>query len=163
MIKKLLLFLVSIAFFSCDSTNENRCLSYFYSVSVDFYVLNTQGEDLLNPKNPNCLDVSKIKLFYIVNGVSQEYFRPNLDASRGFIILKPEEGSNYRIRIMMNDLDKSEKKITYVQWNEMDKKDIFESTLEITECYTEIKKVWFNGKLLWDRSVDEKVYPVLIK
>ncbi|WP_316632817.1 hypothetical protein [uncultured Flavobacterium sp.] len=158
MIKKLLIFLITTAFLSCDSSNESRCSSYYYGIGIDFYVRNTQGEDILDPQNSNSLDVSKIKLFYVVNGVAQEYYNSNLDSPRGFRIFNSKNG--YKIRIEMNNLDKSKKRITYVQWNETSR-DTLESTFEIDECYTVVKQVWLNGKFVWDRDIDESICPII--
>lgn len=84
--RKIWIILITIIVCSCESTDEKKEFGMYVAASVEFSVFNAQNEDLLNPENPNHLDVSKIKLFYVINGIRKEYFTGNLDRSRGFNI-----------------------------------------------------------------------------
>ena len=86
--KKILIILVVIIVCSCESTDEKKEFGMYVATSIDFSVFNDQNEDLLNPENLNHLDVSKIKLFYVTNGITKEYYNSNLDSPRNFKIFK---------------------------------------------------------------------------
>jgi hypothetical protein len=143
--KKILTFFAITTFFSCESQDRNGISSYNYNTIVSFSVFNAKGEDLLDSNSPNHLDVSKIKLFYVVDGVSKEFFNANLDNARNFKIFKHEK--EYRINVVMNDEDKSEKTITYIQWNEKNT-DTIETTFFRSKTSIYPKDVWLNGKLV---------------
>lgn len=162
MMKKILVFFIIIVFFGCDNSEENKDLCSYYNTTVRFSVLNSEHEDLLNPKNPNYLDVSKIKLFNVINGKTVEFYDPNLDSPRNFKILKYDYDDVYHIIVFLNYIDKSAKTATYIQWDEKDT-DTLESTFNKTKCSTITNQVWLNGKLVWDYKMDDKDYPIIIK
>jgi hypothetical protein len=156
------LLIVIIAFFGCDNADKDGILCAYYSTSISFSILNDQDEDLLNPENQNHLDVSKMKLFYVVNGVKQELYKLKLNDARGFKIYKEENRNTYKIVIFLNYADKLDKTITYVQWNDTDT-DILESTFNRTNCSTVTKQVWLNGQLVWDWTINDGIDPVVIR
>lgn len=149
--KKIWLILLTTIIYSCESTDEKKEFGMFIDSSVEFSVFSAKNEDLLNSENPNNLDTSKIKLFYVVDGVAQEYYRSNLDRPKGFKIFKYENNKEYRIIVDLNDLDKSEKTITYIQWSETDR-DTIEATFERAYNILRTKKIWLNGNLVWEEK-----------
>lgn len=151
--KKVLMFLILIGFFGCNSEEENLCA--YYDTSMDFSVLNAQGEDLLDPNNPNSFDISKIKLFYEVNGEVKEQ---KLDSNvKG--VFKNWTVNKYQISIPLNVYDLNKKTITYIQWNEK-YRDTLQSTFDVDHCYTRVDHIWLNDKLILDNPYDKKVYTI---
>ncbi|WP_264535096.1 hypothetical protein [Flavobacterium sp. N1736] len=151
--KKILIFLTTITLFACHA-DDNKDDNVHWGASMEFSVFNADNEDLLNPENPKHLDVSKIKILYVIDGVTQEFFDSHLlDNPGNFRIFKYEnEGeSEYRIGVSLNDHDKSEKTITYIQWNETDR-DTIESTFYKNKYSIRNKKIWLNGVVVWQNA-----------
>ncbi|MBS7256322.1 hypothetical protein [Flavobacterium branchiicola] len=137
--KKILILLIAFVFFCCNSDDQYRELNSTHDISTEISVFNDQNEDLLNPNNFNHLDFSKIKLFYVIDGVSHDY-TTQLD------LVKRE--NEYRINMLLNDIDKSEKKVMYIQWNENDR-DTIEFTIKAYKNLYKPNTIWFNNKVVW--------------
>lgn len=147
--KNLLIILVAIMLFACSKSNEIEEQQYNLEVGVQFSVFNSQNEDLLNPENPNHLDVTTIKLFYVVNGENQEVYNPDLDNPRNFRIFKHE--NEYRISVILNHSETSGKTMTYIQWNNSDV-DTIEATIKKTQNSLYKDEIWLNGIHIWERG-----------
>ena len=159
--KKLLIILAVLTFYTCDESNEMGEQYFNLYAGLEFSIVNLQNEDLLDPENPNRLDVDKIKLFYEINGEKQEVYNPNYDNPRNFTIFK--HANEYRIGITLNHTETSDKPITYVQWNESDT-DTIEAIYVRTPRATIQEKLWLNGDFIWelgDNTIDP--YFVLTK
>ncbi|RZJ49426.1 MAG: hypothetical protein EOO44_18290, partial [Flavobacterium sp.] len=66
--KKILIVLIAFVFLSCDNEDYKE-LNFTHDISAEISVFNQKNEDLLNPDNSNHLDFSKIKLFYVIDGI----------------------------------------------------------------------------------------------
>lgn len=158
--KKLILFFTLLIFISCDN-QEALLAADNIDTAVEFSIVNSSSEDLLDPANPNGMDVRNIKVFYLISGEKKEVYNGNLLNPRNFRIYKHEK--EYRIGINLNESQTAVKPVTYVQWNTNDT-----DTLEVT--YTRkngsiLKNtVWLNGVQIWERG-DNTVdaYQVLLK
>lgn len=145
--------------FSCSKSNEmEEQDAYIIHVGIEFSVLNMQNEDLLNPENPNHLDVTKIKLFYLINGEKQEVYNPNMDSPRNFRIFKHE--NEYRIGVTLNHSGMSSKTITYLQWDNSDI-DTIEATIKRTQNSLLQDEIWLNGIHIWERG-DNTIDPYFV-
>jgi hypothetical protein len=159
--KNLLIILTMTTLFACSESNEVVKQYHNIDVGIEFSIFNSENEDLLNPENPNHLDVSKIKLFYIINGERKEVYNSNLTSPRNFMIYKHE--NEYRIRIFLNHTDTSDKPITYIQWNESDT-DTIEVTYKRNQNAILKNNVWLNSEKIWERESETvEPYFILIK
>ncbi|WP_026727857.1 hypothetical protein [Flavobacterium denitrificans] len=153
--KKALMFLIAIFFFACDSKDED-ILCFNYDTSMSFSVLNAKGEDLLDPEIPNGFDVSKIRLFYEINGeVKEQGLNPDFRA-----IFKNMITNKYQITIPLNSSDLNKKTVTYIQWDEKHA-DTLQSTFDTRHCYTGVDKVWLNNELILDGYNKKYVYTLV--
>lgn len=162
--KNLLFIFAIITLFSCSKSNESE-IPYGTNLDrgINFSVFNTENEDLLNPENPNHLDVSKIKLFYVIDGIEKEFYNPNLDNPRNIFIFEDETENVYKIGIVLNDTETSERPITYIRWNDVDS-DTVEATYERAPGAILKNKVWLNGEQVWERGDNTiDAYFILIK
>ena len=146
--KNLLIVLVVTLFFACNKSNEME-EQYNLDTSIEFSVYNSQNEDLLDTGNTNHLDVTNIKLFYLINGEKKEVNNPNYDNPRGFRIFKHE--NEYRIAVSLNNTETSEKPITYIQWNDNDI-DTIEVAIKRTQKSILQDEIWLNGIHVWERG-----------
>ena len=99
-----------------------------------------------------------IKLFYVIDGETQEVYDSNLDNPRNFRIYKHE--NEYRIGISPNYSKTEEKPVTYIQWNENDT-DTIEVVYERTQNATVQNKIWLNGEQIWELG-DNTIDPFFI-
>lgn len=156
-----LLFITFTLITSCTDKEEEQNSDHIQS-SIALSIQNSNGDDLLNPNNPNGIDTSKIKIFYVVDGKKTQYFAPaNLDNTKGYFIF--EHLNEYRIAIFTDNDDASTKETTFIQWSENDE-DKIDVLYEKIESSLFISKVWINGQdLLYDRFVNDDPTFTLIK
>lgn len=146
--KNICFFFTLFMLLSCDNSNPEES-SDIIDTGIEFSIFNSQNGDLLDPKNPNSLDVSNIKIFYVVNGEKQEVYNPNFTYPRNFRIFKHE--NEYRIGVSLNDTETTEKTITYIQWSSTDT-DTIEATFDRTGGSILKNKLWLNGDQVWERG-----------
>lgn len=146
--KNICFFFTLITLLSCDNSNPEESSDNIDN-GIEFSISNSPNGDLLDPKNPNSLDFSNIKLFYVINGEKQEVYNPNLTYPRNFKIFKHE--NEYRIRVFLNDTETTDKTITYIQWNSSDT-DTIEAAFDRNERSILKNKVWLNGNQVWERG-----------
>lgn len=158
--KKIILILAVFALFACNKSNEMEEQYNLYA-GLEFSVVNSQNEDLLDTTNANHLKASEIKLFYQIDGEIVEVFDADMQFPRGFMIFKHE--NEYRIGVSLNHTESSDKPVTYIQWNENDT-DTIEVVYNRTPNSVVQNKIWLNGELVWelgDNTIDP--YFILVK
>ncbi|MHB0755333.1 hypothetical protein [Polaribacter sp. M15] len=158
--KNLLIILVAIAFLSCSNDNENEIICCYNLESFfDFSVFNQDGEDLLNPNSLNKLDQRDIKIFYVLNGESQEVnLGSNYAYPRGFRIY--EYQSEYRIRVFLNHSENESKPITYIKWGEDYGTDKIDVSFQRHQNSLLQDTIWLNDEKIWERG-DNTTNPYL--
>ena len=158
--KKLLIILTVTTFIACNKSNDIVDGFNIYS-GMEFSIFNANNEDLLNPENPNHINTESIRLFYDINGEKGNMYNGDSSNPRNISIYKHE--NEYRIRIGLNHTDKSDKPITYIQWNESEI-DTVEVVYKRTRYAVEQNIIWLNGEQVWEIGDNTKVpYVKLIK
>ena len=153
--------IILAVFVSCSKNNDDEPQNqYSINRGVEISLKNSNGEDLLDPNNPNGYKAEEIKLYYLINGEKQEVFDPNMDNPRNFLIYNHD--SEYRIGISLNDTDSDTRPITYVEWNEIET-DTLQAAFFKTENTIEVIKTWFNGELKWDGSNGQDNFFTIVK
>ena len=152
---KHLIFLISLlSIISCSKDNNEKLN---IDTSIDLSVKDSYGVDLLNPNNPNTLDVDAIEIQYVSNGQAITVNNINLDYPKGFFIYK--HNNEYRMRLFPND-DKDENyPITYIKWNGNDI-DTLNCKIERNKNSQICKAVWFNGSIVWDDYNKERYFVI---
>ncbi|MFD2034013.1 hypothetical protein ACFSKL_04380 [Belliella marina] len=146
--KNLLIVIAISTFFSCSNTDEIDELNFTLIAGLEFSIFNAQNEDLLNPGNPNHLNTDDIRLFYVINGESQEFFKGNLDNPRGYLI--GEHEGIYRIGIYLNHAETEDRPITYIQWNNNIETDTIEVSYRKIQHAVIQETIWLNGEQIWE-------------
>lgn len=160
--KNLIILSFFISLLSCNKPNEMNQQPNAYNLDAlfEFSVVNTQNQDLLDPSSPNHINQSDIKLYYLIDGHSKQVYNQNMDNPRNFLIYKHE--NEYRIRIFPNISETEDKTTTYIQWNANDT-DTLEVLYERTPRALLERKVWINGKQIWDWTENKNRFSILVK
>ena len=159
--KTIVTLIILTVFVSCSKNNDDEPQNqHSINRKVEISLKNSNGEDLLDPNNPNAYKAENIKLYYLINGEKQEVFNPNMDYPRNFLIYNHDP--EYRIRIFQNDTDNETRPITYVEWNE-NETDTLQAEFFKTENTIQVIKTWFNGELKWDGSNGQDNFFTIVK
>ena len=171
--------IATIALSSCKQPNEvkdKRATLWDWAFSI--YVSDINGNDLLDPSNPNGYKIDDIKLYYrltdgtLLEGKREYWHRDmgdydtihNYDGYMLEFMLRPINSEKY----VMSD------SVLYIEWNKNDRdtiKSIIYNGWEdpVNHCNMIIwEKVWYNGELVADdnRAIcleGSKPYPTIIK
>ncbi|MFD2037601.1 hypothetical protein ACFSKL_22595 [Belliella marina] len=146
--KNLLIVITISTLFSCSNTDEMDEQYFNLYAGLEFSIFNDQNEDLLNPGNPNHLNTDDIRLFYVINGESQEFYKGSLDNPRGYSI--DENEGIYRIGIFLNYSETEDKPITYIQWNNNIETDTIEVSYRRSQHSIIQETIWLNGEQIWE-------------
>ncbi len=156
-ISKILFILTGFGFIlTACSGDEKPTNSTIISKSVEISIRDMNGNDLLDPQNPNAYIEDEIKVFYLVNGVPEEVLWANMDHSRGFNI--SNRANEYRIAVFLNDNENQP--ITYIQWNGTDA-DTLRAEFRRWDNGIEVRKVWFNDVLRWEFSDGDSYFEIM--
>ena len=147
---KNLLIILLMLLSSCNSDNNMQETNI--EADIGFYLLDSNGNDLLNPNNPNGIDLDIVRVYEIINGEEVEINNPNLDGPHGFVLLEPEGiYDKYRLSLGLNIKEISNPTTTIVKWNTTDI-DIFKSEYNRGDNFIICTKIWLNNDIVWKTS-----------
>jgi len=120
--KKLSFTLGILALVGCGSKNDPAPYeATFIDVHSDFYVLDHEGNDLLDPDNPDAIGSDDLDIYYVIDGEAERFYESNLDAPKGFSIYEPEgDYEKYRIRLFLNTSETKEVTRTLLKWSDFE-------------------------------------------
>ena len=163
---KFFLFFSLLLVWACDSRFHYHISD---GLSIDFYVLDQDGNDLLDPSHPNAINSDSIQVFYVFDGVPHLQYEPDFNFAKKRFEIYPIKTGKYSMELYLNDVEralfgkrpfslsreefkelirKRKKGIkgiarTLVRWSPYDT-DVFDAEFEISGWYN-LKKVWYNG------------------
>lgn len=138
-------YLITFMLFSCG-TDEVNGLDIF-DTDLEINVTNTKGEDLLDPKNTNSFDQSKIKIFYLIDGKLVEVYDGSKQSPRNFYVAQQE--GHYVLTVFLNHSESDKFPETHIQWSE-NNIDIIKGEFTRTKNAVIKKTIWFNGVQVTD-------------
>jgi hypothetical protein len=128
-------------------------------VDVNFYLLlrNADGKNLLDSATIGYYAKDSIRLYRLENGVKTELYRPNLDASRNFVIVQ-NSNDEYGMMVFADEGtgEQSQTTTTLIQWQLKDSHNVDTVQTYIDKKYTDsnvaviLKKITYNGTVVWD-------------
>tara|TARA_B100000795_G_scaffold259924_1_gene235318 strand:- start:27 stop:533 length:507 start_codon:yes stop_codon:yes gene_type:complete len=150
------LLLASILIVSCSSNGNNNDNDY-YNLDTDiiFTIKDSNGNDLLNPNNPNAYLSETVKIYYLKeNGETEEVYNSNLDASRNFKVITPENSGSdiYAFQLFPNTYI-MENAVTYIEWNDTET-DTVKTNYRYGDNHTVCNKVWYNDTDVWTENTE---------
>ena len=121
------------------------------SAHLDLRLLDLQGNDHLNPASPGAVDLSKIKVYYVVDGKEKLFYCGNLNAARGYLVHAPEGTGEryYTLRLFFNIESKEEVTTTIVDWGD-GHRDVFKVAFIRKENRISQRSIWLNDSLIFD-------------
>lgn len=130
---------------SCDKGSNATVID----TSFDILMKNEAGQDLLDPATPGSFSEDDIKLYYLVDNQMVYYFKSNLDAPKGFKLLKNETLSRHYLRVFPNGPVKDRESVLYLKFKGVDLDSIrtFNTVSGSSKVCT---KIWYNDKQVWD-------------
>lgn len=166
-VMKNIIFILStiMVFSSCDS-QELGGTAYNVSTSIEITVESENGVDLLNPDNPNSFREDSIKIYYLIDGIVEEIYNPDMDTPRKFNIHEPQEGSfgkywmGLGLNVHISDSTEAGGAITYIKWNSMDT-DTVKCTIKVGVNYVILDKVWYNDELVIPDASLERLIKII--
>ncbi|MES2652188.1 MAG: hypothetical protein V4663_10630 [Bacteroidota bacterium] len=149
--KKFILFLFTASIFlSCNKKTDEEDLS---STSVTILLLNQQGQNLLNPSSN--LNEYNIQAFIIKNGVETLFNDPTSRHPKGFLIGKTNTNQETLLLFSFDAFGKDTEFSTSLIKLGSYGMDTVKCQRATTGNYTRVMKVWYNGILKFDRSVEK--------
>jgi len=149
-----LMLISAMIFLSCQEEKNSTNID----THIEIAVVDKNGNDLLNPSAENSFKEENIKIYYLINGVVEEVFYPNLDYPRCFRIY--ERDGIYRMRLSPNGNEKDEFPVTYIKWNETDT-DTVKCNFSRGDNSLICTKVWYNGVLMWEAYATDRCITVV--
>ena len=124
---------------------------FIITAHMDLRLLDMQGNDRLNPASPGAVDLSKVKVYYVVDGKERLFYRSNLEAARGYLVYAPEDTGEryYSLRLFFNIESKEEVTTTIVDWGD-GHRDVFKVAFIRKENRISQRSIWLNDSLIWD-------------
>jgi hypothetical protein len=117
--------------------------------SFDMLIKNDAGLDLLDPATSGSFSEGDINLYYRVDNQKVRYFKSNLDAPKGFKLLKNEALSRYYLRVFPDGPVKDQESMLYLEFKCVDLDSI--RTFNIVSGSSKVcTKIWYNDKQVWD-------------
>lgn len=138
-----------ISLFSCKKDNE----AVFDETAFDISYFDQNGNDLLDPGNPESYKESDIDIYFLVDGIKMKQDQGNLKYPEFFFISSDEIKENkYYMRLFPNhqNLDENNKAITYINFgNDIEDKVECEFQTYKNSSNIQVVKIWYNDELKW--------------
>jgi hypothetical protein len=159
---------------SCEPKQPSNVV---FEILVAFKVQSASGVDLLNPANPEAINIDAIEIYHVMadSSVILEY-ESGLDARDGFSIISPSAsasefylfdlallpiGNNVGyIPTLADDATRVEQHTLYIKWNENDTDTVYATFKHNGSVHT-YDKVWYNENLITQLARD--TIPIIVK
>ncbi len=144
---KYFILLIALAMFGCDKENTKQ-LDANFSTYFEFSIQDSEGRDLLDPNIEGSFDHGQIKFYNIIEGNEKL-----LDDNTNLNFITNERGY-YTLHCNTN------KDTCYIRLSKTII-DTITTKWESGSNYFYNTMMWYNGKLLWEKSKNE--FPIVIK
>ncbi len=128
----------------------------FIHTSIEFSVVDADGNDLLDPRTEHSINPADIRIYYLKEGKLEEVYDSRLDDPRNFSIRAPGQyagpDTGYRMRVIVNSPESiTGSSETHIQWGELGR-DIIHAEFRGSPSFSVlmVNKVWLNGDAIWD-------------
>ncbi|MBE0649268.1 MAG: hypothetical protein IH595_00355 [Bacteroidales bacterium] len=129
---------------SCKKVNKPEPI---VAVGINVAYKDNLGNNLLDSATPNHYSIANMHVFYLENGVKEEYYNGKMDNPKGLKIFQDSTGE-YVLGIGLNSF-RAENDTTLLQLSNTDI-DTIVGTIDKSNGDIILKKVWYNGILKWE-------------
>lgn len=179
--KKIMYVTIGAILFACKPSStvifSNDCFGVYFDYSIEFFVRDSTGQDLLDRQNKNSYVVDNIRVFHrLTDGTIKEDTIPN--GWRAWEIERTSQGyiMSVVLRPLNSQLSNGKDPTLYIHWNSEDIDTIDatliyrrgnpKDTLDAGYCdFFVWDKVLYNGSLIaedWKASLSKPI-PIIIK
>lgn len=144
--------------FGCKKTDIND--SFVIDATIELSLVDSDGNDLLNPQHDNAIDHAGIKIFYLIDREFQEVYDLTKDIPRNFYIRQHE--TEYRIHVFLNMGKGEEFPETSIQWNGSDTDNV-KAKFRRAPSLVAVNEVWLNDEVVWSTDDRKELHFTLIK
>jgi hypothetical protein len=145
---KIFLFCLFSLLIACGKQTSHNVV---IDTTIDIFVSNNSGANLLLNSTLNSIKVDSLRLFYLVNGEKSEIYNKDMDCPRN-ICFNSDIGKE-SIRIFPNDTETEEFPITYIQWENGETDELKCHFVRLNEGETvTCDKVWYNDVLMFPEN-----------
>lgn len=150
-IELLLLMLLSFLFISCDKEVDPGKVIIEHMITVA--LVDKEGNELLNVENENAYDPAKIRIYKVQDGKETLYADGTQDLVFGVNFLGEDVATGHyytNLIVVYTDIIQDNHSTVIVKWNEQEADTV---VCEVDPSWCDnIRKVYINGELLWDRN-----------
>lgn len=137
---------------SKHSTSEN------VDVIIRILVEDKEARSLLDPTHKNYIDVSKVRVYYLINGQKKYQYEPNWSCPSHFCAIS-DDGKRY-VKLSPNISITEDFPITYIEWSEYETDEI-KCHFNRTENSVVCDKVWFNQELVYPNDTKDRIFKII--
>lgn len=105
---------------------------------------NKIGQNLLDPATVGHIDEKNIRVSYLIDGIEQPYYKPNLDWPNGYSI-SSTISAGYVVTVVYNRESKQNPTTTYIDWGNGNKDTIVCAMTVNDGTYQFVTDIWYNG------------------
>ncbi|WP_188597865.1 hypothetical protein [Polaribacter pacificus] len=151
--KKLLYVCLAIVLASCTKNQEEEFSAINMDNVVSFAVVNANNEDLLDSSNPNAIDLTTLRVYYLIDGVKTAA-NTGSDNPNGFYKYRVKQANDsykYRLRVFLNPTvtNQQPKNTTIIEWNNANN-DTLEARYRVYKnSPVSLLEFWENGQSRW--------------
>lgn len=156
--KEIFIIIVFISLTSCQS--EEPGLGVYFSGGSKIEILDAEGNNRLNPNYSDPILLENLDLYFLIEGKRELYYDADMDKPKGLDIYFDEHHKKWLLSVPQNphDLDNEFISISIVdfgdgtegiikgQWNK--------AMAPPSGGAFFVKKVWYNGELVYDGNED---------
>ncbi len=147
--KNSIIILITAIVMGCSSADK-PISGVNIDAGIRLQIIDKDKNDLLNPNNPNALNLNNLHLYNVIDGKEVEVYNPLATAAKGFSLLIPEgKYTNYMLSIPVNIEDKSTITTILLKWSK-DSVDTIKTYIARGDNYVIATKYWYNDILIYD-------------
>jgi hypothetical protein len=94
--------------------------SFSGDTRIDIQVIDSLGNNLLNPSVPNSYNKEEVKIYFLINDEKTFIWEPLMRSPNRFFVYNEFNLGDYRIRIFPNDSENEDIPVTLIQWDTND-------------------------------------------
>ncbi|RQO74656.1 hypothetical protein DBR43_04525 [Pedobacter sp. KBW06] len=156
--KNTLILLCLFLLTACKKDKQDA--NFNVQANIDIAVFDPSGNDHLKKIGEE--SISKIRLYYLIDGKKVLFNRSNLDAPYGFLTFKPEkEGDRYWLRLFLYNTEKNGsavKSTTYLRWEDGREDEIIAEFNNRSNSRV-LVKFWYNKKEI-NRTENQRYFQI---